>query len=323
METSNHFKHLSVLLKETINGLSPTPQKLYVDATLGGGGHSLALFEHCPTLQIIGIDQDPQALRAATERLQPYQSQFQAVAGNYSELAEILTREGIDQISGGVLADLGVSSPQLDQAERGFSFRLDGPLDMRMNPEQPLTAKDVVNTYSAEALVDILSRYGEVRFAKTIARELIQHREHIPFSTTRQLADCIEKVVRRSLKSKGAWDEQGKHSHPATQCFQAIRIEVNQELAHLEKFLATLPNLLSPGARLAIISFHSLEDRIVKHAFQAAARGCVCPPRFPICQCGQLPSLKILTSKPITASEAECKENPRARSAKLRLAEKL
>lgn len=323
METSNHFKHLSVLLKETVSGLNLSPQKLYVDATLGGGGHSLALIEQCPDIEIIGIDQDPQALRAATERLQAYPSRFQAVAGNYSELAEILKQRSIDCISGGILADLGVSSPQLDHAERGFSFRLDGPLDMRMNPNQSLTAQEVVNTYSAEALVDILSRYGEVRFAKTIARELVQYREHTPFSTTRQLADCIEKVVRRSLKSKGAWDEQGKHSHPATQCFQAIRIEVNQELAHLEKFLASLPNLLSPGARLAIISFHSLEDRIVKHAFQAAAKGCVCPPRFPICQCGQLPSLKILTSKPITATESECQENPRARSAKLRLAEKL
>jgi 16S rRNA (cytosine1402-N4)-methyltransferase len=261
-------------------------------------------------------------LKAATERLQPYHAQFKAVAGNYSQLADILKDQGIQTISGGVLADLGVSSPQLDQAERGFSFRLEGPLDMRMNPDQGLTAADVVNTYSAEALVDILSRYGEVRFAKTIARELVQHREHTPFTTTRQLAQCIEKVVRRALKSKGAWDEQGKHSHPATQCFQAIRIEVNQELAHLERFLALLPELLLPGARLAIISFHSLEDRIVKHAFQAAAKGCVCPPRFPICQCGQVPSLKILTSKPITATDAECQENPRARSAKLRVAEK-
>jgi 16S rRNA (cytosine1402-N4)-methyltransferase len=322
MNTSPDFQHLSVLLQESIHGLNPTPGKLYVDATLGGGGHSLALLEHCPTLQLIGIDQDPQALKAATERLQPYHAQFKAVAGNYSQLADILKDQGIQTISGGVLADLGVSSPQLDQAERGFSFRLEGPLDMRMNPDQGLTAADVVNTYSAEALVDILSRYGEVRFAKTIARELVQHREHTPFTTTRQLAQCIEKVVRRALKSKGAWDEQGKHSHPATQCFQAIRIEVNQELAHLERFLALLPELLLPGARLAIISFHSLEDRIVKHAFQAAAKGCVCPPRFPICQCGQVPSLKILTSKPITATDAECQENPRARSAKLRVAEK-
>jgi len=304
-----------VLLDETLHYLSPEPGKTYVDATLGAGGHAEAILERIqPDGRLIGIDQDPQALKLASERLNCFGSRFQGISGNFSRLGELLPAD-YKPISGGILTDIGVSSMQLDQGERGFSFMKEAPLDMRMNPNAPLTAASVVNTYDEARLVQIFSEYGEEHMSKTLARLIVARRKAQPFETTTDLAQLIADAY----KSKGKQEK----IHPATRVFQALRIEVNDELGHLRRFLESLPGLLAPGARVAIISFHSLEDRIVKQYFQAESRDCVCPPRLPICQCGHQASFKVLTNKPVSGSDAEIRLNPRARSAKLRAAVRL
>ncbi len=309
------YGHVPVLLDEVLHYLSPEPGKTYVDATLGAGGHSESILERIqPNGRLIGIDQDASALKLAADRLSRFGGQFQAVPGNFSRLGELLPAD-CKPVTGGVLADIGVSSMQLDQAARGFSFMKEAPLDMRMNPEAPLTAASVVNTYDEARLVQIFSEYGEEHMSKTLARLILERRKTQPFDTTTDLASLITDAY----KSKGKQEK----IHPATRVFQALRIEVNDELGHLRRFLESLTGLLAPGARVAIISFHSLEDRIVKQYFQAESRDCVCPPRLPICQCGHQASFKVLTNKPVSGSDAEIRLNPRARSAKLRAAIRL
>lgn len=311
----SEYGHIPVLLNEVLHALAPEPGRIYVDATLGAGGHSEALLERLqPDGKLFGIDQDPTALKLASDRLARFGSQFQAVQGNFSELSRLLPPEA-RPVTGGILADIGVSSMQLDQAERGFSFSKEAPLDMRMSPEAPLTAEVVVNTYDEARLVQIFSEYGEEHMSKTLARLIVQRRKSNPFQTTTDLATLI----------KEAYQSKGKQEkiHPATRVFQALRIEVNDELGHLQRFLESLPGLLAPGARVAIISFHSLEDRIIKQHFQAESRDCICPPRLPICQCGHKAAFKLLNGKPIQGTEDEIRLNPRARSAKLRAAIRL
>lgn len=332
------FHHVPVLCQQVVDALIPCPGRQYVDATLGGGGHSQAILQQAkqlgdPPIQLLGLDQDEAALTHARQVLAPYPSQVTIVQANFSALPQVLSGLGWGPITGGVLADLGVSSHQLDEGSRGFSFRHEAPLDMRMDRTQPLTADTIVNTYTESELCQLFSQYGEARYSKTIAREIVRVRNTQPLHTTRALANLVEAITHRMpsgpsqpRKSKSAGREQGGRKtpiHPATQIFQALRIAVNDELGHLERFLAALPPLLAPGARIAIISFHSLEDRIVKHAFQEAARDCICPPRLPICQCDHRATLKILSSKPIVATDEEIEQNPRARSAKLRVAERI
>lgn len=303
--------HTPVLLDEVLAYLEPEPGKTYVDATLGAGGHAEAVLRHMADGQLIGIDQDPLALGIARKRLQPFGDSVQLIQGNFSELSRLLPSES-KPVTGGILADIGVSSMQIDTAERGFSFNKDAPLDMRMAPNAGLTAETIINTYGEEDLVRIFSDYGEEHLSKTLARDIVQRRRSKPFKTTVELSGFIADVYK----------QRGKHEkiHPATRVFQALRIEVNDELGHLRRFLESLSALLAPGARIVIISFHSLEDRIIKQFFQAESRDCICPPRLPICQCGHKATLKILTGKPVTATAEEAKANPRARSAKLRAA---
>jgi 16S rRNA (cytosine1402-N4)-methyltransferase len=310
--SSQDFGHVPVLLNEVLHYLAPEPGKLYVDATLGAGGHSQALLERIqPIGRLIGIDQDSNALELASRRLSPFGNQFQAIQGNFSHLSELLPANN-KPITGGILADIGVSSMQLDQGERGFSFNKEAPLDMRMTIDAPLTAAKVINTYDENHLVKIFSEYGEEHMSKTLARLIIQRRNQRPFETTTDLAALISDTY----KSKGKQEK----IHPATRVFQALRIEVNDELGHLQRFLKNLPLLLAPEARVVIISFHSLEDRIVKQYFQTESKDCICPPRLPICQCGHTASFQLLTNKPISGDPTEIKANPRARSAKLRAA---
>lgn len=304
-----------MLLEEVLDALAPRPGRCYVDATLGAGGHAEAILERsAPDGILFGVDQDPQALELAKKRLAGFQNRFQALQGNFSELSSLLPASA-QPITGGILADIGVSSMQLDQAERGFSFSKTAPLDMRMSPKTVLTAQEIVNTYDEVQLVRIFSEYGEEHLSKTLAREIVQHRNTHPFKTTTDLSEFIAQIYR----------DRGKHEkiHPATRVFQALRIEVNDELGHLQRFLDSLPALLAPGARIAIISFHSLEDRIIKQYFQAESKDCICPPRLPVCQCGHQAAFKLLTRKPVEASTEEIKRNPRSRSAKLRAAIRL
>lgn len=309
------YGHVPVLLNEVLEALQPESGRIYVDATLGAGGHSEAILRRIqPDGRLIGIDQDPTALKQAAERLSRFGASFTPIQGNFSELARLLPAEA-KPITGGVLADIGVSSMQLDQAERGFSFSKEAPLDMRMSPNAPLTAETVINTYDEARLVQIFSEYGEEHMSKTLARLIVQRRRTEPFHSTTDLAELIKEAYR----SKGKQEK----IHPATRVFQALRIEVNDELGHLQRFLESLPTLLAPGARIAVISFHSLEDRIVKQYFQAESRDCICPPRLPICQCGHQASFKLLNNKPIQGTAEEIRQNPRARSAKLRTAIRL
>ncbi|WP_373532168.1 16S rRNA (cytosine(1402)-N(4))-methyltransferase RsmH [Vampirovibrio sp.] len=304
--------HIPVLLNAVLDALSPEAGRVYVDATLGAGGHSEAILERLGVDgRLFGIDQDPAALKMATDRLLRFGSAFQPVAGNFSEIARLMPAQGLP-ITGGVLADIGVSSMQLDQAERGFSFSKQAALDMRMNPDSALTAAEVINTYSEADLLRIFSEYGEEHMSKTLAREIVIHRKAQPFETTLALANFIASQYKRV----------GKHEkiHPATRVFQALRIEVNDELGSLQRFLQSLPPLLAPGAKILIISFHSLEDRIIKDFFKTESKNCICPPRLPICQCHHQATLKLPKGQPIEATDAEIKMNPRSRSAKLRVA---
>lgn len=308
------FIHKSVLLQECLDGLNIKPDGIYLDGTLGGAGHSSEIVKRLDTGRLIGVDRDQVALQAAGERLKPYADRVTLVHSNFQEVASVLDQLGIDQIDG-MLFDLGVSSPQLDDGARGFSYMADAPLDMRMNREDALTAYDVVNTWDRQELKKIFYEYGEERYAPQVAAAIERHRTEKPIETTLELVD----VIRSAMPPQALREKQ----HPAKRVFQAIRIAVNDELGSVSRMMEAAIPRLKPGGRLAVITFHSLEDRIVKSAMQQAAKGCVCPPEFPICVCGKKPQIKIITRKPIVSGEVELNENPRARSAKLRVAEKI
>ena len=308
------FHHVSVLLDESIEALNVRPDGIYLDGTLGGAGHSSEIAKRLNTGMLIGVDRDPKALAAAEERLAPWRDRVELVHSNFRELDAILDGLGIAAVDG-ILLDLGVSSPQLDEAIRGFSYMADAPLDMRMDPSDPLTAWEVVNTWSQEELRRILFTYGEERYAPLIAAAIVRRREQAPIDTTLALVE----VIRGAMPQKALREKQ----HPAKRSFQAIRIAVNDELGAVDAVMRRAIDRLNPGGRLAVITFHSLEDRIVKNAMAEAIKGCICPPEFPVCVCGKKPTLKLISRKPITAGEAELESNPRARSAKLRVGEKL
>ena len=307
------FHHVSVLLEECVTGLNIRPEGIYVDGTLGGAGHSCRIAERLTTGRLIGIDRDPVALKAAGERLAPYGDRVTLVHSNFCRMASVLEGLGISGVDG-ILLDLGVSSPQLDDGQRGFSYMADAPLDMRMDGGDALTADTVVNTWSYEELKKILYEYGEERYAPTIASAIVRRRETAPIRTTLELVD----VIRSAMPPAALREKQ----HPAKRSFQAIRIAVNDELNSVAKAMEAAIPLLNSGGRLAVITFHSLEDRIVKNAMAAAAKGCICPPEFPVCVCGRKPQVDILTRKPIVAAPQELERNPRARSAKLRICQK-
>lgn len=310
----SEFHHVSVLLEECIQGLAIKPEGIYVDGTLGGAGHSSRIAALLTTGRLVGIDRDPVALKAAGERLAPYEDRVSLVHANFCELDSALDSLGIGGVDG-ILLDLGVSSPQLDDGERGFSYMVDAPLDMRMNSEDSTDARAIVNTWSYEELKRILYDYGEERYAPQIASAICRRRETAPIETTLELVD----IIRSAMPASALREKQ----HPAKRSFQAIRIAVNDELNSVSKVMQVAIPRLNPGGRLAVITFHSLEDRIVKNAMAAAAKGCTCPPNFPVCVCGKKPQVKLITRKPIVSADAELERNPRARSAKLRICEKL
>lgn len=310
----SEFHHVSVLLQECLDGLNIKPEGIYVDGTLGGGGHSGRIARQLTTGRLIGIDRDPVALQAAGRRLEPYKDRVTLVHSNFCDMAQVLRDLEIPGVDG-ILLDLGVSSPQLDDSQRGFSYMADAPLDMRMNSGDSLSAHEVVNTWSQEELKRILYTYGEERYAPQIASAICRRRAEKPIETTLELVD----IIRGAMPPAALREKQ----HPAKRSFQAIRIAVNDELGAVEKIMKDAVELLNPGGRLAIITFHSLEDRIVKTGMNDAARGCTCPPSFPVCVCGKKPKVKIISRKPITATEEELEANPRSRSAKLRVCEKL
>lgn len=310
----SEFHHVSVLLEECIQGLAIKPDGIYVDGTLGGAGHSSRIAAKLTTGRLIGIDRDNVALEAAAERLRPFEDRVTLVHANFCDMDQALQGLGIDKVDG-ILLDLGVSSPQLDDGQRGFSYMTDAPLDMRMNGEDTRDARQIVNTWSYEELKRILYDYGEERFAPRIAAAICRRREQAPIETTLELVDVIKSAMPASaLREK---------QHPAKRSFQAIRIAVNDELGAVKTVMKKAVPLLNPGGRLAVITFHSLEDRIVKNAMAEAAKGCTCPPSFPVCVCGKKPQVRIVTRKPIVSGEEELERNPRARSAKLRICEKL
>ena len=307
------FKHYSVLLLESVDFLKIKPDGIYLDATLGGCGHSYEILSRGAG-KLIGIDQDREAIAAATKRLEEFSDKVITVNRNFSEVKSILEDLGIDNVDGAVM-DLGVSSYQLDNAERGFSYMHDAPLDMRMDRDNPLSAYDVVNTYSEEELTKIFYEYGEEKWSARIAKFIVERRENKPIKTTGELSDIIKAAIPKAARMDGG--------HPAKRVFQAIRIEVNGELRILKQAVCDFVDVLKPGGVLSIITFHSLEDRIVKKTFQELAKGCTCPKSFPVCVCGKTPQVKILTGKPVLPSEAELDENSRSKSAKLRAVVKL
>ena len=306
------FEHIPVLLDKCMNGLSIRPDGIYFDGTCGGGGHSCEIAKRLDLGKgrLIGTDRDPDAVTAASERLRGLPAKV--VQANYDEIRSVLADEGIDGVNG-VLLDLGVSSHQLDTAERGFSYHLDAPLDMRMS-QSGTSARDIVNTFSPEAIKDILYKYGEERFAARIVSAIVSRRQIAPIETTSELAQLVSDAYPAKFR---------RDKHPARQTFQALRIAVNDEFAHLETALSECFDLLLPGGRLCVITFHSLEDRIVKSFFASLTKGCTCPPDFPVCICGNKPKGKLVTRKPLEADEKELEENPRSRSAKLRIIEKI
>ena len=308
------FKHVSVLLEETIDGLDIKPDGIYVDGTLGGGGHSYEILKRLsPKGRLIGIDQDGEALKAAGERLKEFENQITLVRSNYCEIDKVLKELNVEKVDG-ILLDIGVSSYQLDNLERGFSYKSDAPLDMRMDTRQELTAADVVNTYSENELFKIIKDYGEDKFAKNIAKHIVLVRKEKPLETTKELSEVIKRAIPMKVQAKGG--------HPAKKTFQAIRIEVNQELTVLKESIDKMIDLLKPNGRICIITFHSLEDRIVKTKFRENENPCTCPPNFPVCVCGKKSKGKVITRKPIIPSEDEIEENKRAKSSKLRIFER-
>lgn len=306
------FHHISVLLNECIDNLNIRPDGIYVDGTMGGGGHSLGIAKRLTTGRLICIDQDPNAHEAAGKRLAEYKDRITFVRDNFGNIKSILDSLGIEKIDG-MLLDIGVSSHQLDEAERGFSYQQDAPLDMRMNPDRPFSAYDVVNGYDEDELDRVIFTYGEERWARRIAQFIVKEREAKPIETTGELVDIIKKAVPKGARKDGP--------HPAKRTFQAIRIEVNGELEVLQRAIDDVAARLAVGGRLCIITFHSLEDRIVKEAFRKQENPCICPPQFPVCVCGKKPLGRVITRKPILPSKEELEENPRSRSAKLRVLE--
>jgi len=307
------FKHISVLLDECIENLNIKPCGTYVDGTLGGAGHSSKIVERLTTGRLIGIDRDDAALAAASERLGGYEHTFIGVRGNYSDISSILLEQGIKEVDG-ILLDLGVSSYQLDTPDRGFSYSQNAPLDMRMDRRQSLTAKEIVNTYSGQELTRIFRDYGEERFAANISKHILKNREEKTIETT----DELNQIIRAAIPAKTI----APGSHPSKRVFQALRIEVNGELEGLKRALDDMIDALAPGGRLCIITFHSLEDRLVKTAFKTAENPCICPPNFPQCVCGRKSKGRVVSRKPILPTKEELENNKRSKSAKLRVFEK-
>jgi 16S rRNA (cytosine1402-N4)-methyltransferase len=310
------FRHVPVLSGPALEWLTPalTGEGPLVDCTLGAGGHSEAFLRALPDLVVIGIDRDRDALEAAQRRLEPFGSRMRLVQTNFADIEQAARGEGYEQV-GAILYDLGVSSPQLDRAERGFGFRSGFPLDMRMDQEADLKAQDIVNNYSEDRLVDIIFRYGEEKFARRIARAIVLRRAVKPFEEASDLAEVVKTAIPAATRRTGP--------HPARRTFQALRIETNAELESLERSLTTAVDLLRPGGRVAVISYHSLEDRIAKQTFRTAAEGCTCPKDMPICVCGKSPRVKVLTNRPVRPDEQETARNPRSDSARMRVAEKV
>lgn len=309
------FIHATVLKEEAVNGLCVKSDGIYVDCTLGGGGHSRYIAEKLsPAGTLIGLDQDQSALDHARNYLKDVDCTLHLVKSNFRHVRQAVNKLGISKVDG-LLFDLGVSSPQLDQGSRGFSYHQEAPLDMRMDRSQILSAYHVVNEWPEEELIRILFEYGEEKFSRRIAREIVKTRKKAPIRTTLELADLIKQTIPAPARRKGP--------HPARRSFQAIRIAVNDELNALREALEEGVKLLQPGGRISVITFHSLEDRICKQFFQERARGCICPPDFPVCTCGKKPELKVITKKPVLPSREEIEINQRARSAKLRVAEKI
>ena len=308
------LEHKSVLLYETVDSLNIKPDGIYVDGTLGGGGHA---YEVCSRLgkhgRLIGIDQDADAIAAATKRLEPFADKVTVVRSNYENIASVLHDLGIEKVDG-IYLDLGVSSYQLDTASRGFTYREDAPLDMRMDQRNTQTAADIVNTYSETELYHIIRDYGEDRFAKNIAKHIVQRRQEKPYETTGELIETIKAAIPAKIRATGG--------HPAKRTFQAIRIELNHELDVLNRSIDTMIDLLNPGGRLSIITFHSLEDRIVKKRFRDNENPCICPPEFPVCMCGRKSKGTVITRKPIVPGEEELEYNKRSKSSKLRVFER-
>lgn len=308
------FKHIPVMLNECLSYLDIKSDGIYVDGTLGGAGHSSQIAKRLGSGLLIGIDQDSDAIAAASERLKEFGDKVKIVKNNFKNINDVLYDVGVDEIDGALL-DLGVSSHQLDEAQRGFSYMADAPLDMRMDRQGAKSAYDIVNGYDENQLSDIIFRYGEERWAKRIARFIVEKRAVKPVETTLELVDIINAAIPKAARQNGG--------HPAKRTFQAIRIEVNGELEILEKTVENFVSHLKKGGRLAIITFHSLEDRIIKDKFQSLARGCDCPKEFPVCVCGKKPIVKVLTGKPIVATDEELEMNSRSKSAKLRVIQKL
>ena len=307
-------RHVSVLLAECIENLNIRPDGIYVDGTLGLGGHSYEIASRLREGRLIGIDRDPSAIERAGKRLEPFRDRITLVHGNFGDVAQILDELGIQGVDG-MLFDLGVSSPQLDEAERGFSYMLEAPLDMRMDSTAPLSAYEVVNTWSEERLNRILWDYGEERYARRITAAILAAREKAPIQSTAELVE----IIRGAMPAAALREKQ----HPAKRSFQAIRIAVNDELGEVERMMETAPDKLNPGGRLCVISFHSLEDRIVKTGIARRENGCTCPREAPVCTCGFVRTLRSVSRKPILPSEEEIERNPRSRSAKLRVAERV
>ena len=307
------FKHTSVLLNECLEGLNIHSDGIYVDGTLGGGGHSLEIVKRLTTGRLIGIDQDAEALKAAAGRLAGFEDKITLVKNNFVNIRKILDELNIEKVDG-ILLDIGVSSYQIDNPERGFSYKEDAPLDMRMDRDGAVSAKDIVNTYSKEDLARIIRKYGEEKFANNIAKHIVSEREKNEITTTKQLSDIVEAAIPASVR-------KGKKGF-AKKTFQALRIEVNAELDVLKDSIDEMIDSLNPGGRLAIITFHSLEDRIVKNAFRTAEDPCICPPNFPVCTCGRKSKGCVVTKRPVIPSDEECQKNKRASSAKLRVFER-
>jgi len=308
------FNHISVLLEESLNGLNIKPDGIYIDGTMGGAGHSLEIVKQLDTGKLIGIDQDINAINKSKEKLKGYEDKTILIHDNFKNIKEILRQLNIEKVDG-VLLDLGVSSHQLDTGDRGFSYHKDAPLDMRMNEYDNISAKDIINTYSIEELDRILKDYGEERWSKRIAEFIVERRKEKYIETTGELVEIIKNAIPKAVRKDGP--------HPARRTFQAIRIEVNNELGILKQAIIDIVDCLKPKGRVSIITFHSLEDRIIKETYKYLYKNCVCPKEFPICKCDKNREIKIINKKPIVASLNELENNKRARSAKLRIAEKI